>query len=248
MDALYDEAIENMERTVHALEARVPRPKRVPIGEGPEFSYRYTEKTLHQALVQKMARIVSALRAARLLLSNGFVQEQAAMHRMLDETEEDVSFLAYGAISGDVTDLHKKYLEYFYQEEFGDPLRPVETLMARATVPRRKIHAYLSRIEGAPFAPGRAVDLNQTLSKTYSGYVHGASPHIMDMYGGNTPRFHMNGMRHSPLWAVHSNDFWNYVFRGICCFTFAAKAFRDEMLFNELCAYLKHFEQMSGRQ
>ena len=31
------------------------------------------------------------------------------------------------------------------------------------------------------------------LTKAYSGFIHAASPHIMDMCGGVPPRFDING-------------------------------------------------------
>src|ERR1700680_4025581 len=78
-EQLYDEAIDNMERTVHDLTGRMPAPSFVQ-----KRGYRYAEKDTYRAIVQKMARIVSALRAARLLLAHGFIQEQASMCRIVD--------------------------------------------------------------------------------------------------------------------------------------------------------------------
>ena len=37
---------------------------------------------------------------------------------MLDEFQEDVTFLSYGIIYNDLTDLHTRYVEAFYQEGF----------------------------------------------------------------------------------------------------------------------------------
>lgn len=61
--------------------------------------FRYTEKTVHQALIQKLARMVSSLHAARLLCDRGLFQEQGAIRRMVDEFHEDIFFLAFGVIS-----------------------------------------------------------------------------------------------------------------------------------------------------
>src|SRR4051794_31404603 len=118
-EALYEQAIDSMEATVHALAKRVPAPEEILLHKG--FVYRYKEKSLHQALVQKLARYVSGLQAAYLLLSHGYVQEQAALQRVLDEIEEDITFLAFAALSNEITPLHTQYLEAFYQEEFDAP-------------------------------------------------------------------------------------------------------------------------------
>ena len=118
MDRLYNQALNKMEQTVSILERRVPQPKRVPYKGS--YVYRYTEKSLHQAVVQKLARLVSGLHAARLLMEHGFVQEQAALQRMLDEIEEDIAFLTFSVIFNNSTPLHREYLDAFYEEEFDD--------------------------------------------------------------------------------------------------------------------------------
>lgn len=100
----YEQAIDYMERIVNVFSMRVPAPKRVRFRSS--FVYRYVEKTIHQALVQKLARLVSSLNAARLLLEAGFVQEQASLQRILDEITEDISFLAFSVILGELTPLH----------------------------------------------------------------------------------------------------------------------------------------------
>ena len=92
MDALYLQTLVHMEATLNDLAERVPPPKRVTILHS--FAFRYKEKTIQQAIVQKLARIISGLYAARILLEAGFLQEQGAMQRMLDELIEDTIFLA----------------------------------------------------------------------------------------------------------------------------------------------------------
>ena len=244
-DELYDQAIGNMERTVHDLARRLSQPEMITVGDT-VVGFRYSDKDSPQAIVQKMARVVSLLRAARLLLAHGFIGEQAAMHRMIDEAEEDISFLSLGMVYGE-TELHRKFLEDFYQEEFEDPARPVQTRMKRGNTPRARIHAYLAQNPAAGLDPSTASATKQTIHKTYSGYIHGASPHLMEMYGGEPARFHMAGMRRSPLWLGHADDLWNYIFRGILSFGMAAKALGDEKLFSEIRAYADEFERSEPR-
>jgi hypothetical protein len=241
---LYDQALEHMERTVTQLGNRVPRPQAVPFND--TFVFRYVEKTVHQALVQKLARLVSGLSATRLLMEAGFVQEQAVLQRVLDEITEDISFISFSAISGDATPLHKVYLDAFFQEEF-DPHAPVASSKERPMVPRKKIRAYLSRVASGPRGSSAHLDAARTVSKAYSGYVHAASPQIMDMYVGNPPRFHMRGMRHTPRHAEHKADLWNYFYRGILAFAVAAKAFGDEDLFGSIRSFADAFARATGR-
>lgn len=246
MDALYLQTLQNMGKILDGLVKRLPPPQCVLILDS--FAFRYAEKTIHQAIVQKLARIISGLYASQILLEAGFLQEQAALQRMLDEFQEDVTFLSYAAIFNDMTDLHKRYLDAFFEEEFDKPEDPVASTQKRPMVPRKKILAYITRIEGSSLDSSRGVALGRTLSKVYSGYVHGASPQIMEMYGGNPPRFHVSGMRNTPRFVDHQDDLWNYFYRGICAFGFAAKAFGDESLFASIQRYRDQFAKASEKE
>lgn len=234
----YEQALDYMERIVSVFSMRVPAPKRVAFRHS--FVYRYVEKTVHQALVQKLARMVSSLHAARLLLEAGFVQEQASLQRILDEITEDVSFLAFSVIHADSTPSHEQYLENFFQEEF-DPAEESASSTNRAMVPRKKIRAYLDRCASGTKNSSKNLDTSRTVSKAYSGYVHAASPQIMDMYGGVTRGFFMRGMHGTIRQAEHRADFWNYMYRGIMACCYAAKAFGDEELFFSIREYEASF-------
>jgi hypothetical protein len=108
-----------LEGAFRLLESRVPAPRRRPWKDG--FVSRYAERTVHQAIVQKLARTISGLHAINALLDQGLFQEQGMIQRALDELEEDIAFLSFGVMSGELSSLHKQYLDYFYAEEFDDP-------------------------------------------------------------------------------------------------------------------------------
>jgi hypothetical protein len=245
MDELFDHALSNMETYFHVLEKQVPAPKLIPFGDG--FAFRYTEQTIHQALLLKLARVVSGLGAAQTLLDHGFVQEQGAIQRMLDEFDEDITFLANAVISNDLTELHQQYLSAFWKEEFDKPRKPLESTQRRSMMPRKKIRAYIARAEGAAFDPSRGIELSRTMSKAYSGYVHAASPHIMELYGGSPPRFHLRGMLGTRRIDVHRQDLWNYFYRGISAFAIVAMAFGDKSLFASIRSYMDQFAENSGQ-
>ena len=244
MDSLYDQTLHYMGNTLHTLSARVPPPQQV-MHQG-SFAFRYVEKTIHQAMIQKLARVVTGLHSARLLLENGFVQEQAALQRMLDEFREDISFLAYAVIHNDHTQLHEKYLAAFYEEEFDAP-SPLQSTQKRPMVNREKVRAFVARSKMAGGDPSTGVELSRTINKTYSGYVHGASPQIMDLFDGSPPRFHVHGMRGTERQAEHRHDLWNHFFRSIIAFGLVARAFGDEELFQRIHEYHLEFDEASGR-
>lgn len=244
-ESLYVVALRNMRATVHELAKLVPQPQTVPFGD--TFAYRYVEKTAHQAIVQKLARYVTTLRGACLLFNHGFVQEQAALQRMLDEIQEDVTFLSVGLIFDKIEPLHEKYLSAFYEEEF-DPVTGKPGAQDRPMVPRKKIRAYLAKMEGSAANPSHGVEVTRQVSKAYSGYVHAASPHIMDMYGGSPPQFQLSGMKGTERHDEHREDLWNYFYRGILAFSFAAKAFGADSLFDNISSFGERFADQGGRQ
>ena len=243
-EQLYGSAFANMARTVHILARQVPAPQRVPHKHS--FVYRYVERTAHQAIVQKLARVVTTLTACHVLMGRGLVQEQAALQRILHELHEDVMFLSYGLIDGKLTALHSEYLDAFYKEEF-DHDDPIKSTQKRPMVRRSKIHAYISKMESAGIDPSTGVALYGTLTKAYSGYVHAASPQIMDMYGGHPPHFHVAGMLGTRRQTEHRLDLWNYFYRSILSFGFAAKAFGDAELFGQIRAFVAEFERQANK-
>jgi hypothetical protein len=116
MRRLFLQALAEIERAFRVFEQSVPPPQRKPWKSG--FVFRYAEETIQQALVLKLARCISGLHAVDALLLRGLIQEQASICRVLDEIQEDVAFLAGAIITGEVTDLYKRYLAAFFEETF----------------------------------------------------------------------------------------------------------------------------------
>jgi hypothetical protein len=178
--------------------------------------------------------MISGLYAIDALLARGLFQEQGVIQRVVDELGEDISFLSQGIIFNDVTPLHKEYLDFFYEEEFGDPSDIFGSHKSRGMVRRDKIRAYINRRLGPEFAAASANVAEKIIAKAYSGFVHAASPHIMDMCVGAPPRFDINGTFRELRMASYVRDASNYFLRGLMTSAVAAKAFNDEALFSDL--------------
>ena len=229
MEEVNEEVLVHLEQGVNSLAERVPRPKLVRIRSHQVF--RYVEKSIHQAIVQKLVRMVSTLDAARLLLSNGFLQEQASLQRVLDEIQSDVMFLALGVLKGDHdSELHRRFLDAFFEEEF-DADTPEASTQRRPMIPRKKINAYVARVGFSSDDPFSGAELLRTVGKAYSGYVHAASPHIMEMYGGAPRRFHMRGLKRSSVFVDQRRDLSHYFLRGLMAIALCAMASNNEELF-----------------
>ena len=188
---LFVPTLEVLEQSFRVLERKVPPPTQKPWGRG--FVYRYAERTIEQAIVQKLARNVSGLHAVIVLLDRGLFQEQGIVQRALDEIGEDIAFLSFGVIRGELTPLHQQYLDYFYTEEFNDPSNPMASHSSRGMAKRQKIRAYVSRAWLESKDAFQFNNASRVITKAYSGFVHAASPHIMGMYGGLPPQFDIRG-------------------------------------------------------
>jgi hypothetical protein len=246
VDQLYRQALEMMGLAFDALSRKVGDPQRQPIGDG--YVYRYKERSIYQAIIQKLARVVTGLQAISLLNKAGPLQEQAALQRTLDEFEEDIAFLCFGIIFDEITDLHREYLAAFYEEEFDDPESAIRSTQKRPMIPRNKIRAFVSKDRGTGYDQSSTIEVGRTISKTYSDYVHGASPQLMELYFGNPPRFQLSGGTDSPFYEDHLEDLLKYYYRSILSFAFAAKAFGEEALFERVHNYSREFAIASGRE
>lgn len=244
MHKLFVHTARVLEDTVHRINGHIPPPEFVQLGKHQVFRYR--QRSLEIATVQKLTRIVSGLFASLALLRAGLYQELGVMFRVLDELVEDVIFLCQPLRDGNVTALHNEYLESFFQEEFVSPDNPMASEQKRPTISRKMIHAALARIPDSPVNPSDAAALHRTLSQTLSGFVHSASVHVLEMYGGSPPHYHMSGMRGTPRQIEYERGAAQYFYRGLVAVMYVAGCFKDKELTENLYKFRAHFEGVSG--
>lgn len=222
--------LQTLENAFRQIETEVPRPV-----QGSDGRFRYSEQTIQQAIVQKLARIISGLHSVEALLERGLFQEQGIMQRTIDEIEQDIWFLCLAVINSDITGLHTEYLQYFYSEEFADAGDLVGSRIGRGMVKRDKIRAYVHRSSLSGPELERANEVGKTITKAYSGYIHAASPHIMDMYFPD--QFDVSGALKQYRYDSHRRDAQNVFYRAITAMAVAAKAFGNEPLFESLHSF-----------
>jgi hypothetical protein len=244
MPSVIEQTISMCDRAFVVMEQSIPAPQLVPIPQG--HVYRCIEQRLDQAILQKLVRVITSMRGILHLLHGGLYQEVGVLFRVLDELTEDVLFLCQAVRSDHLTDLHKEYLSVFYTEEFENPANPLTSPQNRPSIPRKKIHAALGAISDHPINASDAQKLYRTLSKTFSGYVHAASVHVMETYGGDPERYHVAGMRGTPRQAEYEKHSIDYFYRGFCAVTYAAVVFKQDKLVEELYRFRAYFEQHAG--
>lgn len=244
MPFLQLEAVVAMENAFIRLESAIDRP--IPVTSRDSFVFRYANKGIYEALIQKLARNISGLNAVYVLLENGFVQEAGVIFRTLDEIQEDILFLATSDPSVSMTERHQKYLDAFYADSVLSRPEGSLNIPKPNLVPRKKIRAHTFEVLGAGVNVSQALVASESLGTAYSGYVHAASENIMDMYGGGPPHFHLRGMLGTPRIDSCAKDAQNYVYRGLMTTVVTAKAFGDRELVKELSEFLAKYESANG--
>lgn len=232
-----------MEAALRDYEGGMESPVPVKAGERNRM-HRLPKKDISHAILLKLVAMLSALNAAYILMRNGHVLEQAAIERIADEAGEDVFFLTLALTKG-VNDLHQRFLDAFWAEEFDDFDDTLGSHRSREMIPRQKIRAYIHGFH--PNDPSTANQAARIIAKTYSGFVHGAAPHIMEVYNPETDMFSVTGMLGTPRASEHAGDYWNYLYRGCMAFMAAAKGFGSDEHFNALSGHLKQFQTATGR-
>ena len=246
MSHLQIEALEGMSRAFQQMEATIASPEQLIHRDS--FVFRYENKGIYEALIQKLARYISGLNAVSVLLNTGYVQEAGVLFRTLDEIQEDIFFLASAEANGARTERHNQYLEAFYSEAvFSLPEGSLDILKPNL-VPRKKIRAHTINVLGQGINSSQALAASECVSTAYSGYVHAASENIMDMYGGNPPHFHIQGMLGTPRMTDCARDVETYVYRGLMATIVVAKAFGNASLVNILYEFLAKYESANGHK
>jgi hypothetical protein len=183
MIRLLQQSCDAFEQAVQLLQAHFPPPTLVERAQGiPEFRHDRCDDLLMSYL--KCVRCVSLLRAGTVLLGGGFYQEVGILCRCLSESFEDVLFLAE-PLGGDKkpSEPQKRLVAEFYQEEFDNPAKPVSSQPPRDRVKRDEVLAGIARIPGNPLNPSDMKAFTRMLHHGFSGYIHGAYPHIMELFG-----------------------------------------------------------------
>ncbi len=242
MIQLYIEMLAIMEAAFRRFEAAVPKPTWIES----ERRFRCKQESIHQALIQKLARVQSSLHASLLLLQHGYLMELGILHRVIDETNEDIEFLVLAVTNDRIRPLHERYLKAFWAEEFSDTSQPQKTHQSRDMIRRKSIRAYNARILGIDTEFSNAVHAGKVINKVFSGFVHGASPHILESFGGNPPYFHTEGLLGTPRMPEYERSLWNYMWRGLLSYIHVARALGAETIRDELIRHKLRFETLAG--
>jgi len=227
IDQLRD-AVGVAQLVIERLERHFPAPALVEIGGRPLFRHTQQDDLLLSHL--KCVRAVSSLNACLLLLEHGYVQEIGTLCRCVDDFSQDVLFLATPlGDDGKPSEQQKRLVEEFFQEEFDQIESPLRSTQARNRVPRSKVLAGIARMSGQPLNPNDSQELHRTIQQAFSGYVHGAYVHIMEMFGGRRGhlKYYMQGFAGTPRVEEWTEALSSYVYRTLCAVEVVARRCTD---------------------
>lgn len=230
LEAYFEQLLRYVEQPVSVKDKTYPR-------------WRFPNEGVAEAVLLKGVRIISALNTLIILIRGGYVQEMGVIWRTIDEFFVDIAFLLEGFPNKKLSVSQRQFLDDFYQEEFNKPENPLESTQKRKTVNRRKMYASIGRAMSEFVEPQQGQELFRTIGKTFSGYVHGAYPHVMELYGGDPPKFHLDGMLNTPRDEEALQNSMHYFYRGIQALMFIALAFKDPSIFDDLKKVRDEFEK-----
>ena len=222
----------------------VPNPILEKRGEA--WFYVYKERSIEQAQVLKLARGITGLRSLNLLNRAGLFTEQCVIQRTLDEINEDIDFLAVANAAGGAGDLQERLLEAFFNAELPDSSDPSKRTKKPATVPRRKIRAWMNNQPTAPSNPSQLNDIAENISSAYSQYVHVSANTCLELYLGDPPYFHLEGVTETHFRESYEKNIIDYFFRGILSASMVAITLNAEEHQTEIIEFQDLFVDATG--
>jgi hypothetical protein len=165
--------------------------------------FRYMKPGWRHFCLLKAVRAVSGLNACVRLCSAGFSQEIAVLIRTIAECTTHIDYIVAGLEGEDLAAAQREYVEAF----FADFKRDAVEDFGRPRVPQGKVHKVVGahtdqmvqRLDSeGVFADVDSAKLLSSVCLTHSNYVHSRYPEVMDLFGGDPPRFHLRGMSGTP--------------------------------------------------
>ncbi len=185
--------------------------------------FRYSEKTDALLCFLKGIKLVSTLNAALLLLKSGYAQETNALMRIADDCCSDIFFMLVPRNGSSRNKDQQRFFDEFFQEECVDPHNVLESQQKRDRVGRRQVHAAFADAAKEFANPSDTQAVGMAIHGAFSGYIHGAYPHIMELYGGVPGKFHLKGMGGTPRQAESAGSLVDQAHRGIIASEFVAR-------------------------
>ena len=207
---------------------------------------RYVKQVPEEALILKYAALVSLNGTLLMLMDAGKILEQGMIQRAIEETNEDICFIAINVTGTAKSEKFDTHLAEFWKEDYQDPSDPSGTQIRRG-YSRRGIRAFINRSVGQT-NPSTADAQSKAIYAMYSGYTHGAAPQLLEIYNYEKRQFEERGILGSNRHLDYVFDAQNSIYRSILSMGQISKAFGSEKLFEESIRHRDQFEELIGRE
>jgi hypothetical protein len=236
--------LSRLETLYHQMQLKMEQPVFIDDGVYPRFRYEIQSDSL--ACYLKGVKLISTLNAALILLHKGYTQEIGALCRMSDDFCNEIFFLLMPQDGNNFSKDQIRFLEDFFKEELDKPDNPLQSEQKRDNVPVRKILSTFGKLVKDELNPSDAQELMRTIHQAHSGYVHGAYPHIMELFGGSPSHFHMSGMLGTPRIEEWRSQLIIYAYKAIIITVFVARKLDCIDIEKSIMALLEEFEKDTG--
>jgi hypothetical protein len=177
--------------------------KMVPVGPQDDngFRWAFREETKRALVVGKAVRMISAIRAAFILVDLGYVTECGTLLRTVSDFANEIASITEGVRSGTLTAAQKKFIEQYFTPIPEDP-DEYDVLKKEEFVTRDKLlsahYRLAEEIQRAKVKdsvnPTDVRKVVRYLAHMYDQFVHGAYVTAMELYNGDTWRFMVSGI------------------------------------------------------
>jgi len=242
IDSYLESTLSELGGLYHEFADKIAPPIFADIGGIKAWRYQKTSESL--ACYLKGVKLISTLNASMVLLRAGYTQEIGALCRMADDFCNEIFYLLTPQDGDKFSKDQLQFLTDFFQEEFDKPKDPLGSTQKRANVPARKIHATFGKLAASELNQSDAQELLRSTHQAFSGYVHGAYPHIMEMFGGVHP--HLNGMSGTPRVDEWRGQLIGYVHRAVMVSVFVVRKLGLSEDENKVRELLSKFEAETG--
>lgn len=174
--------------------------KKVPAGppEANGFRWAFREESERALVIGKSVRMISAIKAAFILVDQGYVTECGTLLRPVSDFSSEITSITEGVRSGNATAAQKKFLKQYFTPISEDP-DEYDAQKKEEFVTRDKLlsaHYRLAEetkgMKDSP-NPDRVRKVLRYLAHMYDKYVHGAYITAMELYNGDSWRFMVSG-------------------------------------------------------
>jgi hypothetical protein len=233
----------DLERQYRALSSTFPAPKMVDLGA--LVAPRYAKQSDPLLCFLKGVKLISTLNGALALMRAGYAQEMNVLIRVADDCCADILFMLLPRDGQQPDTQQEKFFSDFFQEEFSDHTDVLGSRQKRDMVSRKQIHSSFAQLAKDFVNPSDVQTASGVIHGVFSGYVHGAYPQIMELYGD--AGFYMSGMAGTIRQQEAAEYLTTQMHRAIMMSELVAKKLGGLDVASATRQVLDEFEQVLGR-